>query len=147
MSLYEKLSLDDDQLRLIELIYESPAGTENEALIHASLSVQNSSNLLEYDALSYTWGTQQELVDINLNGRHFPIGPNLLSALRQLQSHARGNSKRRKLWIDAICIDQSDNDDKSRQVMRMKDIYADAEQVLILIGEPDNLSELAFDTL
>ncbi|KAF8851070.1 hypothetical protein BDZ45DRAFT_751084 [Acephala macrosclerotiorum] len=77
MSLYEQLSLDDDQLRLIELEYESPAGMESEALIHATLSVQDYSSLLEYDALSYTWGTQQELVDINLNGHHFPTGPNL----------------------------------------------------------------------
>lgn len=39
------------------------------------------------------------------------------------------------LWIDAVCIDQTDHREKSRQVAQMGDIYRDAERVLVWLGK------------
>jgi hypothetical protein len=56
----------------------------------------------------------------------------------------RLTSKSRILWIDAICIDQSDIDEKGEQLALMRNIYAEAKQVLIWLGGPDEQVESAF---
>jgi len=85
---------------------------------------------------------------ININGREYPITPNLHDALQQFRRNQYDNKKtKQKFWIDAICIHQSDNAEKSSQLMLMKEIFAGARNVLIWLGKPDSLTELAFDTL
>ena len=49
--------------------------------------------------------------------------------------HLRHESQPRLLWVDAICINQTDKDEQSRQVQCMGDIYAGAKKVLVWIGE------------
>ncbi|OCK94220.1 uncharacterized protein K441DRAFT_677703 [Cenococcum geophilum 1.58] len=77
----------------------------------------------------------------------FPVSKNLLVALHQICADQQKAGTARKLWIDAICINQRDNTEKSHQVMLMRDIYANAKTVLAWIGEVDEFSPLAFDTL
>lgn len=146
MEAYGRLPLSGYQpsLRLVELDFN----TDEEATVHATLNTYDCENAPEYDALSYTWGTPDTSANIKLNDQWFPVTPNLLAALEQLRlNQAKNRTSNRKLWIDAICINQSDNSDKSRQVMQMKDIYANASNVLIWTGKADNLSAVAFDTL
>ncbi|KAI2626064.1 HET-domain-containing protein [Hypomontagnella submonticulosa] len=84
-----------------------------------------------YEAVSYVWGNSEDKVDITCNGKTLAITAGLEEALR----HFRLPSKKRSLWADAICINQNDNDERGRQVGRMKDIYPKAEQVVIWLGE------------
>jgi hypothetical protein len=150
MGLYEllPLSVNHPSFRLLELDFNSDAASVDNATVHAAMDIYNFRNAPEYEALSYTWGTQDGSSNIKLNDQWFPVTPNLLAALQQLRLNQGKNGKsKRKLWIDAICINQSDNSEKSQQVMRMKDIYANASQVLVWIGKQDNLSGIAFDTL
>jgi hypothetical protein len=56
---------------------------------------------------------------------------NLESALR----HLRDEDKPRRPWIDTICINQSDIEERSKQVSRMLDIYKYARKVLIWLGK------------
>lgn len=50
-----------------------------------------------------------------------------------------------RIWIDAICINQSDDAEKSVQVAMMADIYAGAKNVIVWLGEgTDSLEEKAF---
>jgi hypothetical protein len=64
------------------------------------------------------------------DGKVIRVTPNCESALR----HLRLKKKPRTLWIDALCINQSSNAEKSRQVPLMGDIYESASRVLIWLG-------------
>jgi hypothetical protein len=50
--------------------------------------------------------------------------------------HIRFPDRRRFIWADAICINQSDLQERSQQVRLMGNIYRNAERVLIWLG-PD----------
>lgn len=69
------------------------------------------------------------------------VGTNLHAALRQFQSNGEFGS----LWIDAVCINQEDDDEKSYQVRYMRDIYSLAFQTVIWLGVEEDDSELAMD--
>jgi hypothetical protein len=87
-----------------------------------------------YEALSYTWGNPAEKSPINISGAVFSAQRNLKSALH----HLRYPDKVRILWVDALCINQSDNEEKSVQVARMGDIYRNAEQTTVWLGEAED---------
>lgn len=84
-----------------------------------------------YEALSYTWGEPTKTHALRCGSKRIGVTANLHSALRRL----RWTDFRRTLWIDAICINQSDVSEKTQQVRRMKDIYAQAAAVLIWLGD------------
>ena len=143
------LPVSHASFRLLELHFKSDAIGTDEPMIHATMRTYDSRHKPEYDALSYTWGTQVMSSNIRLNGHLFPVTPNLLAALEQLLldqcNDEAGNKK--FYWIDAICINQGDNLEKSRHVLRMREIYANAQNVHMWIGKSSPLSSMAFDTL
>ncbi|KAF2685591.1 HET-domain-containing protein [Lentithecium fluviatile CBS 122367] len=87
----------------------------------------------EYEALSYTWGDARETVAIKCEGRDLWVTRNCEGALR----HLRKGGENRRLWVDAICIDQSSIDERSVQVRNMGEIYTIAECVLVWLGPAD----------
>jgi hypothetical protein len=88
-----------------------------------------------YEALSYVWGNDEDNVitsqRIELNNHIFYITPNLHAALVNLRNHYLD----RVLWVDAICINQEDIAEKSKQIQLMRKIYAQAGRVIIWLGE------------
>ncbi|KAL8928745.1 MAG: hypothetical protein Q9208_001523 [Pyrenodesmia sp. 3 TL-2023] len=70
-------------------------------------------------------------------------GTNLYVALQ----HLRHASTPRRLWVDAICINQQDTDERSRQVERMADIYQSAGKVVIWLGPEEHGSRRAIEAL
>ncbi|KAK3315720.1 heterokaryon incompatibility protein-domain-containing protein [Apodospora peruviana] len=86
--------------------------------------------LVGYEALSYCWGDPTHTDSITLNSLPFGISANLSAALHQL----RKPDVERILWVDAICIDQSSDSDKKREVSRMRAIYYSAKSVAIWLG-------------
>jgi hypothetical protein len=50
----------------------------------------------------------------------------------------------RIFWIDAICIDQGNRDERSKQVAFMSDIYNEAMELLVWLGEESSASRVAF---
>jgi Heterokaryon incompatibility protein (HET) len=90
------------------------------------------------------WGTPKDrLFGITLNGRHFLVQQNLLSVLSCL----RLPDEVCILWIDAICINQSNISERNHQVGMMGGIYEQAECVLAWVGEATEASNLAMQTL
>ncbi|KAH8885912.1 heterokaryon incompatibility, partial [Thozetella sp. PMI_491] len=86
-----------------------------------------------YEALSYSWDDPYA-PSLLPNGKYTVlVTPNLFLALRALQLE----NKPRSLWIDALCINQSSAEEKSRQIPRMRDIYSKATKVVIWLGEQD----------
>jgi hypothetical protein len=84
----------------------------------------------KYEALSYTWGDETIQHPITIDGNHFTVAQNLFNALKYL----RHPSEERVLWVDAICINQTDFSEKNRQIGFMPFIYMRAKRVLIWLG-------------
>lgn len=92
----------------------------------------------EFDALSYTWGSEDNPRSILIDGKVMTIRYNLWSFLQ----HQRGlGNVHRPLWTDAVCINQQDIPEKNVQVARMGDLYRAAGRVLIWLSETSNLSD------
>ncbi|KAE8445975.1 hypothetical protein EG329_012614 [Mollisiaceae sp. DMI_Dod_QoI] len=84
----------------------------------------------KYEALSYAWGRPNAVRNIELNGTRVQVRMNLWSALVHLRSDTEG----RALWIDAICINQTDLEERNEQVQLMAYIYSRAKKVLVWLG-------------
>ena len=90
-------------------------------------------------ALSYVWGTQSLKRPILIDGHIFHVTENLAKALERFQ-HADWILP---IWIDAICINQEDDVEKSSQVQEMGNIYRTAQFVLGWLGPEANDSSTA----
>jgi hypothetical protein len=99
--------------------------------IAASKGLRRHSPFDAYEALSYTWGDADITVPILLHGIPHPVTINLELALR----HIRYEDRPRIMWIDALCINQKDISEKNHQVAQMREIFLDAEQVVVWLGE------------
>jgi hypothetical protein len=86
---------------------------------------------VNYTALSYVWGSVSRPCEIKINGRKIIVTKNVYLALRDL----RYQEEDRLLWIDALCIDQENKEERGQQVQQMGSIYSKAEQVIIWLGE------------
>lgn len=99
------------------------------------------SNPMPYQALSYTWGADDRASFMQIAGANFAITSSLDAALR----HIRKQDEAIPIWIDQICIDQSNDSEKGDQVMLMTDIYTKAEQVLAWLGPAADRSDEVMD--
>jgi hypothetical protein len=128
----------DNRLSEIRVVILEPALSEGDE-IRCRLEVTDLNT--KYEALSYTWGDATKKSPISVNGSDFEVTTNLENALRNLRRKSNDASQIRKLWIDAICIDQGNNIERSEEVQRMSSIYESAEQVVIWLGryhEPED---------
>ncbi|KAJ8107021.1 hypothetical protein ONZ43_g6866 [Nemania bipapillata] len=96
-----------------------------------------------YEALSYVWGDLNDPEYIFLDGGvSLPVTKNLYAALRSLRLRDGG----RKLWIDALCINQTDYEEKKIQLSLMKRVYQQAEKVIAYLpmspSDQANINEL-----
>lgn len=84
-----------------------------------------------FTALSYCWDRPPLFPrTIVVDGCRFAVGHNLYSALVALRYHGI-----QELWVDALCINQDDNGEKSEQVKQMDKIYTYALRVVIWLGD------------
>ncbi|RSL58852.1 hypothetical protein CEP54_007562 [Fusarium duplospermum] len=96
-----------------------------------------------YKALSYTWGNPDVAGTILVDGQDISAGQNLFTALQRLYQ----DDTIEYIWADALCINQSDDEEKSHQVPLMSQIYSRAETVFIWLGEELSSTEKAFTFL
>lgn len=107
--------------------------------IEASLQAASLEDAPRYTALSYVWGPCTEDKKVRINGTYdIPITDNLFRALRR----TRRRRRILRLWIDAICINQSDHDEKSRQVAMMGEVYKGAANTIVWLGELEGVSSV-----
>ncbi|RDH39438.1 HET-domain-containing protein [Aspergillus welwitschiae] len=119
--------------RMIRLLpSEDPNARLECEIIDYDLAVDTGSGDLHlYEALSYVWGSDKRSRKITLNGCVFSVTENLYVALL----HLRNRQLERLLWVDAICIDQDNWDEKAKQIPLMRTIYAQAQDVIVWLGE------------
>lgn len=123
-------------------------GSRDEEL-RCSLKTVSLDDQPEFHALSYVWGSGTEKDSINIHGHVVSVTSNLASALRDFRDHHYEFCKLHSLplWIDAICINQADTEERNQQVILMRRVYRQASRVLLWIGEGDDLSDYAFDRI
>ena len=141
---YTKLLPAQDNMRLLTLQPASSLSTPLHGRLHI---IRIDPRCEKYEALSYCWGDNFSPESLCLDGHPLAIGKNLGEALRRLRYHDRP----RVLWIDAICINQHDDEEKTMQILRMVQIYSSAYHVMVWLGEDSEhedgriLMELATD--
>ncbi|KAG7285934.1 hypothetical protein NEMBOFW57_008230 [Staphylotrichum longicolle] len=136
--IYEALDTNNRSIRVLEL---SAGGWDSD--ISAKLTQVSLDAAPEYEALSYTWGNPKDRRSITVNGRRIKVTAHLDAALR----HLRFEDRPRTLWVDALCINQTDLDERERQVRLMRQIYSSARKVLAWLGEASSDSDLAIELL
>ncbi|PMD41744.1 heterokaryon incompatibility, partial [Hyaloscypha variabilis F] len=91
-----------------------------------------------FEALSYTWGEENLDGRVMVDGKLCYIHKNREAALRRLQYGMR-------YWIDALCINQADVQERNTEVKRMRNLYEKAWSVVVWLGEECEESLLACD--
>jgi hypothetical protein len=121
-----------DSIRILELL-PGAAGTTLQCKLHEVRTSPQPS----FEALSYTWGApifSKQLIETTSSSPSIlSITENLFSALYAL----RLPHSSRKLWVDAVCINQQDTSEKSQQVIKMGEIYSDAARAVVWLGKED----------
>lgn len=130
-TLYQNLRLAEpgNSIRLLALLPgEGPT-------LKATIFCVDLSSSPIYEALSYVWGGMEAKTSylIEIEGTNMEITPNLYRALQAL----RMKENSRVLWVDSLCINQSDNKDKEIQISMMLEIYMSAQHVVVYLGEPN----------
>lgn len=143
---YRPLALGEYQIRLLALepaMAESSSSTKNTESAKSTLQWVLHTVPLDdapsYTALSYHWGDQNQTVPITLNNIEIRITSTLHAALMSLRMRAKEVIY---VWADALCINQQNLEERSRQVERMEAIYREAANVAVWLGPADDVHEL-----
>lgn len=90
----------------------------------------------QFTALSYAWASDShpDTFPISCNGCQLRVHYNLYTALPFLARQYQNESVATPYWIDAICINQTDDEEKIFQIRLMNTIYRQANRVLIWLG-------------
>lgn len=86
-----------------------------------------------FDALSYCWGSGASKKLLAINGQDVLVSSSVVAALRRLRPEKQALA----VWIDQICINQRDVDERNEQVRLMSEIYSHAERVHVWLGDGD----------
>jgi hypothetical protein len=123
---YSPLNSAQDEIRIL---YLKPGIYEDD--IRIAFESVNLTDRVAYEALSYAWGTEQSPRPILVDDVHrLAITENLDCALR----HFRYRDLTRTLWVDALCIDQTNLEERNQQIQLMGRIYSRAASVAIWLG-------------
>ncbi|ROW17302.1 hypothetical protein VPNG_01389 [Cytospora leucostoma] len=129
--------------RVLELL----PSLDFDSTVYCEIREESLDGQVEYEALSYVWGAPTPGFSISVENKTLAVTPNCLEALRYL----RLGSRRRVLWIDAICIDQGKSDqgtsERSHQVQLMGEVYSQAQTVLVWFGASDSTTSRTFRRL
>ena len=107
--------------------------------LRCSLSTHNLHDAPEFVALSYECGSPDATLDIIVEGRTYTIRHNLSLLLGHIQRRPQCLDAVADgfIWVDAICISQTDTDEKNVQVAMMGSIYQAAVTTYAWLGWPD----------
>lgn len=143
---YDYRSLNFELGQEVRLIVLQPG--EGQQSIRCEIIHTNLDEDPEYAAVSYTWAdengndSKSQLI-FCLNGTIIPVTANCEAALRRI----RHPGLKRRLWIDAICINQKDISERNHQVGIMDRIYSSASRVYAHIHDPEADHNMAMSWL
>jgi hypothetical protein len=142
--------LTDKEIRLLEILSPDDNATCGGDLLRLRLikapmpttNAEAAATSFRYLALSYTWGNDEDPKNIIINDAPLTVTINLFQALMHLKSKVT-----LPVWVDAICINQKDDEEKGNQVRQMNKIYSNAEHTVIWLGEGDSSTGLVLGSL
>lgn len=137
---YSYRPLQRGEIRLLRLLPSSNMypGSLEATIQHVYLEDQP-----KYTALSYVWSRETPDHTIHVNGWRLGIAPDLAAALSVLRQNMRTDL----VWVDAVCINHDDQEEKFRQVVKMSEIYTQAQEVVAWLGSVDEETNRAIDYL
>ncbi|KAF2217050.1 hypothetical protein CERZMDRAFT_32569, partial [Cercospora zeae-maydis SCOH1-5] len=137
IQIYAPLDASSRQIRVAKVL----PNQDPSALVQCELEVLvlDAATDSTFEALSYCWGDPRITANIELNGAIAAVTVNLEAALRQFRTDAGGRVV--FIWIDAICINQQDVEERNSQVALMQEIYTKATNVRLWLGIADRESE------
>ncbi|KAF2008771.1 HET-domain-containing protein [Aaosphaeria arxii CBS 175.79] len=119
---HQPLDTSKHQIRLLRI------DTSSGKPMHYRLEIFDYESVPRYAALSYTWGNDASKNAIFIDGKPFQILPNLFAFLEHYQSSAY-------IWIDQICINQSNHQERNHQVSLMCKIYEGCKLMLVWLRD------------
>lgn len=158
---YTKLFPTQLSLRLVHLLPGTPNTNLSISIVHASFTPTAPP---KFETLSYTWGSESNPQTVSVIRQPVHKAATFLSRLRRKRNdniavsenpphhpnsgevlqvtqnqaialrHLHNTSSIRVLWIDALCINQEDLQERSTEGKRMADIYRCESQVTIWLG-------------
>ncbi|KAI9770503.1 MAG: hypothetical protein M1839_003184 [Geoglossum umbratile] len=162
---YRPLDQSRQEIRLLRQSSSIWSETLEYELIHYPFGQEQ-----PYLALSYVWGQQELQQTISVDEKTVSVSTNLWAALRSLRDASRTTTDKEEsssdrlgsmdyiakamqpilrdapgIWVDALCINQSDLGEKSRQIKLMPQIYKNASIIILWLGEGEESTKLAFD--
>jgi Heterokaryon incompatibility protein (HET) len=155
---FEYNPLDPDPgLSQIRLVYLLPPRTTEQISdrlqLRCSIETVSLKTNPKYTALSYTWGDPSRTSPLMINeGIKDPInsGETALYITKSVETallHLRHSTSTRVFWIDQLCINQDNKDERSSQVQLMKAIYEGARDVIVWLGPAAHESDHLIDIL
>ncbi|RYN54111.1 hypothetical protein AA0119_g6247 [Alternaria tenuissima] len=136
---YKPIDLDRPAFRLLHLL----KGKWSPIKCTMYQAFLDGPDIIPYDALSYTWGDTHKTSTVIVNREALRVTENLYSALQ----HLRSENVDKTLWVDAICIDQSNERERGHQVQQMCKIYSQAEEVIVWLGQATRETNVLFESL
>jgi hypothetical protein len=126
------------EIRLLKLL---PA-QHHEPIRCEFISIElDDESLPAYEAIAYTWGDGTIKHEVFFEGKKLGITDSVKDILLEL----RGSETERVLWIDTMCINQKDIDERNRQVWLMGQVYSKTKAVIIWLGPQSEDSDLAME--
>lgn len=125
--------LDPQQIRLLRI--------QNSDSLELSIEVVDLDSRPEYVALSYAWEMQIPCHRITCGSSSYVLVTDSVLSMLKFWHAAQDKRSPLPIWIDAVCINQSDTCEKSIQVQLMSRIYSQARQVWISLGDGNELLE------
>jgi len=124
---YSPLSQTPDSIRLLRLMpnKNDTADIQCELFEYALQESDKATHL--YEALSYVWGDSDKRRPIFMDNQYLAVTLNLYAALLRL----RDRDIPRIIWVDAVCINQGDKQEKEHQIWSMAKIYGKASRVIV----------------
>ncbi|KAF1835349.1 HET-domain-containing protein [Decorospora gaudefroyi] len=123
---YQRLQAND--IRLLDL----HPSRDDASPIQCTLRTVALTDKPRYESLSYCWGVKKvdDEEEIPCDNGTMRVTRNLFGALQHLQ-HPEAT---RTLWIDALCICQTDITERGQQVGMMRDIFQLSERTVVWLG-------------
>lgn len=136
---HEQLPDASTCIRLLEVI---SVDDTRDIKVHCKVTTWRKASAPTYTAISYTWGDPTLVTVVLVNEKRLEVRRNCEDVLSKPCLNKGGY-----FWIDAICINQADKDEKSSQVASMGDVFKDATQTLACVGRNENDSKFLFESL
>jgi hypothetical protein len=137
---YRPIDVDKQSIRLLRIHKNSRDQYPSYSIFESTVDEDS------YIALSYMWHPEGEdqptkRHSILLDGKDFEVAQNL----SQFLDIAQELHTDKAFWIDAICIDQSNIEERNDQVTIMDRIYSCASSVIVWLGPGSSATEHFFD--